>query len=335
MRLEAAKHTPQDAENSYSGQYTSTSLCDLLHAGQPDLECDEDLAQQDAELIYQDNCGPGTKDLYPTDVCESIRQDIENLYPDITRRGLDAAAAVYRGQKRLCIEEAYRSLGKFPYWPTNRYVKYWLNRQSKGLFKDISWTSDEDQCMGKNNSIKLDQGPRYKPCAKEFCHHGTCSDVEDALNHVSAMAGYNYDWTTDDDYCEGGRHAALPERAAPVQPADNTVTAHRLNDVRNVCIITANEKLGKYYGADETERLVQIIFPNTRWTDNLDDCSPRAIAESRDYHRKLMDKKMGKTKKCLQSVLSCEGKVCKRVKKDLNKLSQDVGEYWSWYVTGP
>ena len=128
-------------------------------------------------------------------------------------------------------------------------------------------------------------------------------------------------------------------------PVDDTITAHHLNDVRNVCIVVANEKLGKYFGADVTEHLVTSIFPLTRWTDNLDDCSPRAVIVSRDYHHKLIDKKQGKTTKCLHElsyhgnfsgdpmwhvVWPCEGKVCKRLKKDLNSLSRDVGERWAW-----
>lgn len=128
-------------------------------------------------------------------------------------------------------------------------------------------------------------------------------------------------------------------------PFDDTITAHHLNDVRNVCIVVANEKLGKYFSADVTEHFVASIFPHTRWTDNLDDCSPRAIIASRDYHHKLIDKKQEKTTKCLHElsyhanssgdpmwhvVWPCEGKVCKRLKKDLNSLSGDVGERWTW-----
>ena len=126
---------------------------------------------------------------------------------------------------------------------------------------------------------------------------------------------------------------------------DDTVTAHHLNDVRNVCIVAANEKLGKYFGVDVTERLVTSIFTHTRWTDNLDDCSLRAMAASRDYHYKLIDNKQGKITKCLHELSyhmnsseypirypawPCEGKVCKRLKKDLNSLSKDVGERWAW-----
>lgn len=102
---------------------------------------------------------------------------------------------------------------------------------------------------------------------------------------------------------------------------------HSYNDVRKVCIITANEKLGKYWGANVTEELMPQLFPGVSWTDNLDDCSPQAIAASRAYHYKLIDKKQKKQKQC---VVNCHGKSCKGVKKELNKLSKDVGENWDW-----
>ncbi|KAF1977559.1 hypothetical protein BU23DRAFT_550856 [Bimuria novae-zelandiae CBS 107.79] len=266
--------------------------------------------------------------------------------------------ALESDRKRLCIWSAYRELERFPRdWPSRRSIKEWLNSEAYGLFQDIWWTSDDEQCLNGNNSIPAPRyGAKIKPCVEHVCHTGECSDVEDALDRISEQAGKLVDWTTDTDDCEAWpyKHArATPGRSVRrwiPAPIDNTVTAHRLNDVRNVCIITANEKLGKYFGADETEELVKRIFPKTHWTSNLDDCSPKAISESQDYHHKLIDKKQHKKKRCLQSltplihsniiettsngtqlwVLPCEGKACKRLKKDLNKLSNDVGEHWTW-----
>lgn len=148
------------------------------------------------------------------------------------------------------------------------------------------------------------------------------------------MALPDVDWTSSDD-TSSNKHEKRDVNTTDTQPTGATAqdinvsftTNHSYNDVRKVCITTANEKLGKYWGAIETEQWMPQLFPRVSWTDNPDDCTPQAIAASKAYHHKLIDKKQHKEKQC---VVSCAGKTCKRVKKELNKLSKDVGENWSW-----
>lgn len=230
-----------------------------------------------------------------------------------------------------CIRPAYDRLSRFPLWQSKREIKSFLQGGGPyNMFDDVIWTSDEEQCQRSNPALPT-QAQWKRPCVKPYCNQD-CSDIEDAFNAIYAQAGFHaVDWTTDDDadfdpysLCVGHKHSVL----APRQDVNVSVgTNHRWNDVRKVCVTTANEKLGKYWGAKRTEEWIPQIFPHVRWTEELDDCSPQAIAESRAYHHTLIDNKQHKEKKC---VVHCQGKTCKRVKKELNKLSKDVGENWSW-----
>lgn len=291
----------------------------------------------------------------------AVRSGSEAEYKD--KYAAQARRENKRDQKHLCIDEAYSELLRFRYWNNTRDIKHWLNNDAWGLFADIHWTSDEEQCNMSNNTIDpperyLFVTPELRPCVKPFCKHDHCSDVEDALNRISRQAGIDADWTTDTDDatpsnvpCKYTMHATPSGKPAPqkrivppTQSIDNTVTSHRLNDVRNVCLTTATEKLGKYFGPDVTERLVSLVWRSTRWTSNLDDCSPRAITESQDYHHKLIDNDKRKTKHCLEELSPlvdpefnstdikkpCQGKTCRRLKKDLNTISKDIGEHWEW-----
>ncbi|KAL5387904.1 hypothetical protein DPSP01_003303 [Paraphaeosphaeria sporulosa] len=234
----------------------------------------------------------------------------------------------------VCIHQAYDKLLRFPLWQDKFEVKSFLRRGGPyHMYNDagIIWTSDEERCQRRSNPVSPIQTPWKRPCVTPYCSHD-CSDLEDAFNTIYAQAGfYDVDWTTGDEadfdpyhQCVEPKHSTL----APRQDVNVSVgTDHRWNDVRKVCITTANEKLGKYWGANQTEEWIPQIFSRVTWTENLDDCSPQAIAESRAYHHKLIDKKQKKEKKC---VVGCQGKTCKRVKKELNKLSNDVGEIWSW-----
>ncbi|KAL5446609.1 hypothetical protein PMIN07_001456 [Paraphaeosphaeria minitans] len=468
MRREAAKHaSSQDAEahnapcdqNTVAGapekatekSTSSRPLCNILYEAWPDAQCDEKMAQHNAKLFYRDNCGDKTKNMFPGASCEAIRHQMKQIYPDVDDNRLciypyleplqrfwgtkdnvwdvlnhqdditepflqgkswtsddevcrnpnkkirhivkvsgrrcvkpfcdkegrlggdcndvenvlqrisndagfdidwttDDDACAYKRvatEKRdvnttaatqhslnpqvVCIIPAYNTLSRFPYWRSKQDIKNFLQQGGPyHLYDEVIWTSDEEQCQRPNNVLPIET-PWKRPCVKPYCHHD-CSEVEDAFNDVYRYAGfYGVDWTTDDDadfdplaYCSRQKHSALALR----QDVNVSVgTDHRWNDIRKVCITTANEKLGKYWGANETEARVPKIFPKVFWTEELDDCSPQAIAESRAYHHKLIDKKQRKEKKC---VVGCHGKTCKRVKKELNKLSQDVGENWSW-----
>jgi hypothetical protein len=355
MRLEAAKHAAsQDAEAHNAPRPRSTAavkpetntknsmnsapLCSLLHEAWPDAQCDEQMAQHNAKLFFQDNCGEKTKNMFPGASCEAIRHQMEQIFPGVATLPISVTQDSHR---TLCIKPFYARFLRF--WGSKPVVKTVFNNQliSAPLFPDRSWTSDAETCRHSTWMVQpvRDGGSR---CVHPFCAAGghlggDCSEVENELEELSKAAGWKIDWTSDDDVCPSKRtttekrdvisaheHSALTQR----QAVNVTLgTGHRWNDIRKVCITTANEKLGKYWGASDTEDLVQELFPGTSWTANLDDCSPQAISESRAYHHKLIDKKQDKEKKC---VVNCEGKTCKRVKKELNKLSKDVGENWSW-----
>ena len=296
------------------------------------------------------------KDLFPEDIAAHRAETYSSV-------------AKSRGHVVMCTNPFFTRFTEF--WGPYDTVKAVLNNQYDTLFSDRSWTSDDEVCEQPGKSIRpLVSGGRR--CVTPFCKEGNvlqgeCSDVAEELELLSRFTGQIVEWTDDEDVCQNEHaahkirykspesnsqgHGVREKRFAPTQAAaDNTLTAHYLNDVRNVCITTANEKLGKYFGAGATEKLVKIIFPNTRWVERLDDCSPQAIAQSRAYHHKLIDKTQKKDKKCIRQLSSsepfdsvdtedddsrpgsftCEGKACKRLKKDLNNLSKDVGENWEW-----
>ncbi|KAJ4295109.1 hypothetical protein N0V90_007118 [Kalmusia sp. IMI 367209] len=461
MRMEAAKHAASQAVETHKAHRARTTLsavpgavnkkgamagplCDLLHRAWPDAQCDESMAEHNAKLFYQDNCGKKTRDMFPGTSCELIRHEMERIYPEVVaKRELynmcihkayrklhsvwsgtenhhikDALNGIWtdrtwtsdenvcadrvyfksaherrcvlpyckrengplygkcsdvedaleeiskdagkdvdwtssdeecrghraqnaqrhssnstaikpvteRDHQTMCIDKAYRVFSLF--WGKQSIIKKVFNNQlAPTLFTDRSWTSDEELCNKPNKTVAIeDWTHKEQRCVKPFCDSsssilpGDCSDVEAALQDISRDAGKNIDWTTEDDVCDF-RGATHTKRAL------NNTTAKRNNDVRNVCVIQANEKLGKYWGADATERIVEHIFPDVRWTSDSDECSPQAISESKNYHHKLIDNKQGKEKYC---VFNCEGKTCKRVKNELNKLSKDVGKNWSW-----
>lgn len=296
---------------------------------------------------------------------------LRSLLPDdvsMQGDGIYSRVAKQHDHVTMCTNPFYIWFTEF--WGPYSTVKAVLNNEYEALFSDRSWTSDDEVCERSRNTI-YPVIPGGRRCYIPFCEEGNvlagdCGDVAEELELLSRFAGREIEWTDDEDVCENefaaraNRHLLLEpfsqtysapgKRFAPTQPAaDNTLTAHHLNDVRNVCITTANEKLGKYFGAGVTERLVHRVFPNTRWVEKLDDCSPQAITESRAYHHKLIDKKRKKVKKCIHQlydpedaeedaeesynflpILPCEGKACKRLKKDLNNLSKDIGENWAW-----
>ncbi|KAJ4360676.1 uncharacterized protein N0V89_001243 [Didymosphaeria variabile] len=470
MRLEAAKHAAsQDAEAHTAPRARNTGavkadtvmensvssgpMCNLLHEAWPDAQCDEKMAQHNAKLFYQDNCGEKTKYMFPGASCEAIRHQMEQIYPGVVekrdnhvtmcinkyypwfekfwgsrdtvksvlnnhgdplfpdrswtsdeelcqkpnktvspvlkdgkhrfkrcvkpfchkgyrlpgdcsdvedeleklskdagwevdwtsedevcgdkraateKRDVNATPPTKHGHRITCVEPAYKLLRHFPPWGSKRAVKEFLNNGGPyNLFHDVSFTSDEEQCRGLDNPIDLVKPIGNQPCVRPWCDHGSCSELRDALNVVSRQAGKDVSWTTDDSADLGDEHCQYDGSALTRRQIGNATygIGHRWNDIRKVCITTANEKLGKYWGANETEERVRELFSGVRWTTNLDDCSPQAIAESRAYHRKLIDKKQHKEKKC---VVGCQGKACKRVKKELNMLSTDVGQNWSW-----
>ncbi|KAL1600446.1 hypothetical protein SLS60_006832 [Paraconiothyrium brasiliense] len=337
MRLEAAKHaTSQRAEAHTAAvkrdavteeSVSPEPMCSLLHDSWPEAQCDEKMAQHNAKLFYQDNCGDKTNNMFPGASCEAIRHQMAQIYPGVVEKRDNHVT--------MCINKYYPWFEKF--WGPRDTVKAVLNNHGPTLFTDRSWTSDEELCQKPNKTVSpvVKNGKdRFRRCVNPFCHKGNrlpgdCSDVEDELEKLSKDAGWEVDWTSEDEVCEDKRAATSEWSALTRRQIDNVTygTGHRWNDIRKVCITTANEKLGKYWGDNETEELVREYFPGVRWTADLDDCSPPAISESRAYHRKLIDKKQHKLKKC---VVNCQGKACKRVKKELNKLSKDVGENWSW-----
>lgn len=391
MRLEAAKHAasqhtgahdapnPRDAATPNPGTFAGSAarpepFCDLLKQAWPNALCDERMAEHNARLFYEDNCGPKTTNMFPGASCEAIRHQMKQIFPEVVSRG--------GSYLTMCITPYYSKFAK--YWGSDRTVKEVFNHQgvTEALLPGISWTSDEEFCQKPNRVDRpiVSHGTR---CVRPFCRKGPhlpgdCSDVEDELEKLSQDAGWKIDWTSDEDVClfrrsisqkrpvgvtqpeernhrnainavsaqagryvdwttDGGADAEkaghVHDQAAPnarslrANPPVAGSTGHRWNDIRKVCITTANEKLGKYWGAEATEEMVRVIFPDVLWTENLDDCSPQAIAGSRAYHHKLIDNKQEKEKKC---VTGCLGKTCKRLKKELNNLSKDVGQNWSW-----
>jgi hypothetical protein len=360
MRLEAAKHAASQDPEAHNAprprtmaaarpetaakkSMSSTPMCNFLHEVWPDAQCNEEIAQHNAKLFYQDNCGDKTRTMFPGASCEAIRHQMEQIYPGVATFPKPVKQDSHR---TLCITPYYQQF--VPFWGTKDTVHEVFNHESyyNTLFPDRSWTSDEEVCRNSTRKVwpivGLTGHHRVQRCVLPFCDKGyplggDCSDVEDALEALSKDAGFEIDWTSDDDACgdkraatekrdvdSGDEHSSLARR----QVVNVTLgTGHRWNDIRKVCITTANEKLGKYWGVSDTEDIIEELFPRTSWTANLDDCSPQAISESRSYHRKLIDKNQKKEKKC---VVNCDGKTCKRVKKELNKLSKDVGENWSW-----
>lgn len=227
MRMESANNAALQMDGSHTTnekRATSGPLCEMLHSRWSGAQCDESIAQHNARLFYQDNCGQKSKEMYPGISCEYVRRKLKSIYPDIVKKN---------------PERALQSL-------TN--------------------TTDVNHL------------------AERGFHNQTLRDL-------------------------------------------NTTVVERARDVRNVCVIQANEKLGKYWGENMTEQLVEQIFPDVKWVSDPEDCEPLAVTASRNYHHKLIDTSQDKKRFC---VFNCEGKTCKKVKNELNKLSKDVGKHWSW-----
>lgn len=307
-------------------------LCDLLRKSFPGAMCDEATAEHNARLFYADGCGDKTKRMFPGNDCQEIRKEMKKVFPGVDKaviRGEDehtdysTAFSKRRDLREVCIFETHTELGK--YWGSLDNTRDML----EDIFEEIPFSLETQDCTKKaikdtkKYYHKLVPGRRTQRCVMPYCRpvfpDAKCSDVEDVLEKVSKDLGHYDDWTTDDDAC-----------GEWVKRRSNDTSAAK-RDVRNVCSLEAHRELGKYWGnMDDTESLLNAIFPDSYFTDGESECESDAIKRSRDYYHKLIPKK--KTKKCVlpycQPVI--HGAKCRKVKKALEKVSKDVGKHYDW-----
>lgn len=349
MRQEAAKHVASQPSEVYiSGKSRSTRshlsaeensgpICRIFQKAWPGGRCDEEIAEHNARQFYADDCGPKTKNMFPGMDCQAIREAIKLILPDADKEASPRDASIPKGDDHvLCLKPAYDMFAL--HWGSKGKVRRYINE----IFPDYRWTSDGRVCSDYPGIEKWtfkwfskisDHTPAFEPavrCVKPYCQpvlSGSCDDVAAALGVLSVYAGKPTDFTSDSDECElhAERGLGKPE------PADNETTYAPHHDVRKVCIISANEKLGKYWGAQETERKVkEDIFPDIPWVSDTDDCSPLAMQATRDYYHKLIDKKKKKVKQCVTPYCRPYGVACKGVEDALGSLSKDLGKRLDW-----
>jgi hypothetical protein len=361
MRHEAAKHVVPRSTDAAKNE----PLCDLFRSVEPDAPCDEAFAQHNVRLFYLDNCGEKTKAMVPWIDCQKLRQEVKKIWPDVDNE-LEAGLTLtgdevakegsfckndapcdsdlrhsvntphLHGRKRICIYRAYARIGSL--WGDSENVWEIMNT----IFDDRYWTSDDEVC-DRNIDFPKTMVKKERRCIRPYCRHpvqaigdADCDDAESALEDLSRYAGYDIDWTTNDEVCHGWNSSLTVSHIDPVtrtssnhlEPTTHQMREHltmhnrRAHYTQSICIHKAYELLGPLWGDKHNIRAnMNKLFIDRIWTSDDEVCN---------RHSYFPVLKRGKecARPYCQPVIS--GADCSDVESALEDLSKDAGYKVEW-----